>query len=126
MTKAPPKVLSTVEALHAHLDLFPDDHDARGILADALDEAGEHELADGYRVLRRLRKTPLYRNGEFWAWWYCVSSPDEQSNILEGGWWTAWKREVGYDRECFSIDSRRECEDAAARAYRPEFEEGAS
>jgi len=49
--------VTDIDAMHAHLDSHPDDHGARLVLADRLDEEGS-PLADGYRALGALERSP--------------------------------------------------------------------
>jgi hypothetical protein len=67
-------VTDTERAIQLHLDAHPEDHQARGVLADHLDEIGD-ERGPGYRAMSVLRLYPWYfRGSETWGWfeegWY--------------------------------------------------------
>jgi len=118
----------TVESLHRHLDAHPGDHQARWILADALEDVpGLECLADGYRALAASSLSPtnfehsdLYPGFDgFWEWWRPLTgSPDE----LPEYWFNLvapWRVYCDDNGVLLSKDfpTRREAEDAAALAF---------
>jgi hypothetical protein len=124
-------ILQTIDELHARLDEQPDDWQTRLVLADALEEAGgEHaELAAGYRRLGELRIYPadmsrdpppgFGKTGDDkagWQWWNFLQK--EEAVQAHRIWWDM--------RTSHWHPTRRLAEDAAARAYRPEFEESST
>ena len=132
-----PAVMDTEDAIQAWLDAHPDDHTARLVLADLLDERGDPRAA-GYRAMGRLRMYPsVHPNFSVWGGKCHPSnrSSDEWSQahrhlLLPSRWFRAmpfnranedWETP---DRPIWKRHrTRRAAEDAAALAYRPEFED---
>lgn len=84
----------TVAALLAAVRADPEDWDARRVLADALEEAGDLVAANGQRWQARERKWPL-PNGAEWAWGWIDDPggaqlhwrvPTDVMVTLMGGW----------------------------------------
>jgi hypothetical protein len=86
-----------IEAMHHHLDRNITDHTARGILADALDDAGVHDLAAGYRALSvlRLHPMPIGRKNGIW----------DGSVRTENSWIVYYKIAKGFPALTFGIPS---------------------
>ena len=68
---------SDLAAFHAYLDDHPEDHQAREIFADWLEEQGGElsRLGPGYRALGRLGMTPAHlqpcpndSTADYWMW----------------------------------------------------------
>lgn len=134
------EAVQRVEALHRWLDEHLDDWQVRLVLADALGEAGGEfaGLAAGYRALGRLRLYPAV-HPEFAVWGGTCHpsnnghdqwSRDHSHLLLPTRWFRAMpfcREQADWETEDRPIwkrqPSRRESENAAARAYRPEFEE---
>jgi len=121
----------TVDALHRHLNAHPGDHQARLILADALEDVPELEhLAEGYRALAALDRLPFPNGGghlleRSWATW---STPEQDNrgkdlSALPADW-CGLIRDAGAVCEgsrkghfMIVFHTRRESEDAAALAF---------
>jgi uncharacterized protein (TIGR02996 family) len=111
---------------HQALDAHPDDWQTRLVLADFLQERGDPR-ADGYRAIATLRRSPLLGvSSVTMCWWHCDSEgavprarntiPPDWFALLPSGTGSAmfWPllKEGGVNNR-----SRRECEDALARAF---------
>jgi uncharacterized protein (TIGR02996 family) len=116
--------MTTEDDFQAALDADPTDWQTRLVLADWLDERGDPR-AEGYRALGLLRKRPRmewYEHGvkrakmRHWVWRKFLTSatiPDLNYDCLNGDW-----RDLIPDiNEINSYRTRREAEDAAARAF---------
>jgi uncharacterized protein (TIGR02996 family) len=111
--------VTTEDDFSRALDATPDDWQTRLVFADWLEERGD-ERAEGYRALGRNRHVPWHdggypgfchpRNTFYGRWslpgdWYDVlSEKPEDGAVIVGQWWRQYR-------------SRRESEDAAARAF---------
>ena len=125
--------MTTEDDFQRMLDLNPDDHATRLILADFLDEAGDIR-ATGYRALGELRLVPNFEEYdspwgyEFddvgcWSWW-CVFPPDSMgaATLPQRDWHAAILTAHHYQyvdgtRGSKDFFTRREAEDAAALAF---------
>lgn len=119
--------LDTEDALQKHLDAHPDDHTARLVLADLLDERGD-ERAAGYRALGRLMLHPTTYN--------CTDTPGVNFYWCNRGSEhfvlpVCWFASLPHVPRLYTMsewpaaepNTRKSVEDAAAIAYRPEFED---
>lgn len=103
---------------HAHLDANPDDHHARMVFADYLDEQGDPRAA-GYRALGVVAKKPVrsaaYGNRFHWRSerWRDASRPVDP-NMLPVDWFGAMTDGTHIDQ---ISDDRRSLENAAATAF---------
>lgn len=115
--------MTTEDDFQRALDANPDDWQTRLVLADFLQELGD-ERAEGYRALGLLRRVPAdgesyrlrWKVSDMWTPSYRTAHP----TTLPEDWW----REAHIHTRCeagvrnpFLKGSRRECEDAAARAF---------
>jgi uncharacterized protein (TIGR02996 family) len=108
------------EAFQAALDLHPDDHTARLVFADFLEERGDPR-AEGYRALaigqHRTGKTKAFP-----CWWShvnCKQAKEETGGIhaqLPHDWW-AMLPLASDALWWFDARNRREAEDAATKAF---------
>lgn len=126
-----------IEAIHRHLDLHPDDHGARLVLADRLDDAGS-PLAEGTRALGLLQKRPVideqaHHRGHwvYGCWFYHADDHDSiranfpqtclDCNELPSEWvFQANKvRDSGSHNRvwCGYVETRRAAEEQAALAF---------
>jgi hypothetical protein len=128
---APPELDSTLEALHARLDLTPDDGFQRQVIADRLDELGPgwSELAEGYRVLGEFGRFP-YRPDDIYHenWWtwgtYRLPVEPDFSDLPRPWFELIWPSALAAARRgqmplghwCVFL-TRRAADDAAARAW---------
>ena len=124
-TQAKPEMCAEERAFQDALDADPSDWATRLVFADWLEDRGDPRAA-GYRRLGELRKYPFQPNKPN-RWWFWGGTWDG-SNRLPIPWQAAYMAIVdprGHKRG--SLDDthipRQEAEDAAALAYRPEFEE---
>jgi uncharacterized protein (TIGR02996 family) len=98
--------MTTTEALLARLLEHPDDWDAFGVYADALEENGQGELAFAYRWMRKNRRRPCrrfrYVSREGWtpAW-----TPRSVPQAYRWGWWCQGQPAYVYRRELASDEA---------------------
>lgn len=120
--------MSTEDAFQAALDAHPDDWHTRLVFADWLDELGDGR-AEGYRALAERKLCPYFDPHDPLCWWTTIDStcvplkglhgsgctlPDDWLHAIEG--LGADPRFRPCDREIRAL-SRRQAEDAAARAF---------
>lgn len=119
-----------IELLHESLDADPFDYVLRMALADALTDAGEPALAEGYRALAAGKRVPLHNphahtEDARWTWGWCLSCYDigydscttitkdnftaGYGHFLPGSWARLLPTRSGA--------TRRAAEDAAAAAF---------
>lgn len=127
-------LLATISALHATLDKTPDDHHARLLLGDALEEAGGEWAvrADGYRALGSIGRYAYCGNSESFAVAnYRIDGEDHTDALglpdrsdLPEDWFSAITTALPIGRVmdgkygswlCYA--SRREAEGDAAKAF---------
>lgn len=116
----------TIAALHKQLDQIATCHmtlsDVRKVLADALEELGD-PLAEGYRALGYNDRRPYFSGAHQNKWcWLTAPENDGSPSRLPRAWWNRLKGGAAAPRtlsdttwKCF--ESRREADDAAARAF---------
>ncbi len=123
------------EAFHAHLDAHPDDHTARMILADHLDEMGDPR-GPGYRALGMLGRQPKhvpentnrpFDRPEHYEWgWLTDPTFHSERNKYPSAVTREWNDAIGEHPDNMRIwgptgtptfASRRTAEDAAAHAF---------
>lgn len=115
--------MDDIEALHRHLDRVPDDHTARLVLADRLEEAGS-PLAEGYRALGIYGRRPRLDGQQMlWCWSWTTESTWPQRPYqtfpwcIPRDWWRAMRGDIESGHRGIDQPSRREAEDAAAMAF---------
>jgi uncharacterized protein (TIGR02996 family) len=118
--------VTTEDDFHRILDDSPADWHTRLVFADWLDERGDPRGA-GYRAIARRRRRPLQgRHLDTDTWWWHSSSEDRVEdfhNHIPTDWFAHLPRDDGNEhfwpvfRSGGGIKSRRECEDALARAF---------
>ncbi len=104
------------DAFHAHLDQFPDDHTARQVFADWLDEHNDPR-GPGYRALGKLGKTPENHKGSHRWWGAREDTHQNQSYFLPRDWAIATAMRRPELSGGHPYTSRREAEDHAAHAF---------
>jgi uncharacterized protein (TIGR02996 family) len=111
-----------LDRVHQHLDEHPDDHDARVVVTELLDEAGDARSA-GYRALGVLRRRPVDPPREKWsepgfhngrAGYGLERSPHAR---LPDDWLAAIDQSLALGDWWRVCPTRREIEDAAAAAF---------
>jgi uncharacterized protein (TIGR02996 family) len=125
--------MTTEDDFQAALDANPEDWQMRLVLADWLQERGDPR-AEGYRALGRLRFRPQTLGSDeppTW-WWYDDGSdfardrrdmrpeyrlPRAWYHIAQREWEVRRPQPKGKAKDCCNHDTRREAEDAAARAF---------
>lgn len=109
--------MTTEDDFQAALDAKPEDWQTRLVFADWLQERGDPR-ADGYRALGVLRLWPK-REGEgeggTWAYQGGVADDYPACHTLPRDWFDADSPGNTYWTQ--DLDTRRESEDAAARAF---------
>lgn len=113
-------ILDTIATLHRQLDANPEEHNLRGVLADALEEAGEGcaEMAPGYRALCELRRNPHGYASNDWGWWHKHdTSINDGRDYLPPEWFKLIPTGSRGNNQFRTFPSRREAEDAAAKAF---------
>ncbi len=119
--------MTTEDDFHAALDRDPDDHLARLVFADWLQDQGDPR-ADGYRALGRRRRYPQAYDAEgnigtgdniaSWSWWDDIGGVDREHSDLFRDWFNLLKPNTAdispYMRK---YATRREAEDAAALVF---------
>lgn len=128
-------IYATEDDFQRHLDECPDDHFARLVFADWLQDRDDSR-ADGYRVLGAHPVFPWFdkysvpwgapevKNGVAWCWWGRTVDPGCLPHCLPDDWFDAVKSEFQY-KASYQEDSptskdfytRREADDAAALAF---------
>jgi uncharacterized protein (TIGR02996 family) len=102
---------------HAALDATPDDWQTRLVFADWLDEQGDPRAA-GYRALATLRARPQSTGSH---WWSNRADADWSShagfNLLPEDWFELTTPSMESQSCHCDFDTRRDAEDAAARAF---------
>lgn len=105
-------------AFHAHIDAHPDDHGAREIFADWLQDRDDPR-AEGYRALGALQRWPG-ASPQFPCWWShqgCRTVlKDQYHGRLPPAWFYAMRARESQWWWC-DYPNRREAEDAAALAW---------
>lgn len=110
----------TEDNWQAYLDLHPDHHEVRVRFGDWLEERGDRR-ADGYRALGILQLRTGSTN-QFPCWWshkLCVEAAANGNDFaqLPADWFLLLKRSVTGGTWWRDYLTRREAEDAAARAF---------
>lgn len=118
--------MTTEDDFQTALDAQPDDWQTRLVLADFLSERDDAR-ADGYRAIAAQRRCPrlTFRPGTM-CWWHCdFGDPASRShNTIAKDWFALLPSGVGSNlfwplikNHTTDTKSRRECEDALARAF---------
>lgn len=108
--------MSDEDAFQAHLDQHPDDHTARLVFADWLQERDDPR-AEGYRALGVLRKLPDRGAGRPLAkWWWFWTNARRRCHELPDDWWRQWRLLVNGNMND-KTHTRRYIDNAAALAF---------
>jgi uncharacterized protein (TIGR02996 family) len=119
--------LTTEDDFQHVIDANPEDWPTRQVFADWLDDRADPRAA-GYRAIAVRQRRPLQgHNKDREAWWWCCPSTgnavDNFHNIIPPDWFALLAPDVG-NRMFWpvftatgGIMTRRECEDALARAF---------
>jgi uncharacterized protein (TIGR02996 family) len=116
--------MTTEEDFQNHLDAHPNDHTARMVFADFLDDAGDPRAA-GYRALGKLGRVPGTREhlpGQFlWCRFNFRTNPGwtqmSMGEHLPYDWYSHLPPPTNQGVQITQHPSRREAEDAAAHAF---------
>jgi uncharacterized protein (TIGR02996 family) len=129
--------MTDIDAMHAHLDSHPDDHGARLVLADRLEDAGS-PLAEGMRALALMERWPvrdqLDSHRGHWVygrWFYHCDDHDAiranfpetclDCNELPSEWVFRANKVRAPDSQnrvwCGYVQTRREAEEQAAEGF---------
>jgi hypothetical protein len=104
--------MTIVDEIHAHLDRNIDDHMARLVLADALEEQ-DSDLAEGYRTLGKFGIYPQYDTIGYTVW---IRSRIAAYSEIEYDWWYLYVDNKFIHN--FWFDTRREVEDKVAKVFK--------
>lgn len=115
--------MTTEDDFQTALDAHPEDWNTRLVFADWLQDRGDPR-STGYRAIAVQRLRPLsgtiYKRSA--CWWHC--KPDDTfHNIIPRDWFALLPAGQGNNvfwplvTETRGVKSRRECEDALARAF---------
>lgn len=109
--------MTTEDDFQAMLDANPDDWATRMVFADWLEERGD-KRAEGYRDMGRGHIRPMFEH-RFNRWsWGETDTGTSYGCVLRYSWYRAIVKLYLYqDRAVVAFPTRREAEDAAARAY---------
>jgi uncharacterized protein (TIGR02996 family) len=122
--------VTTEDDFQNALDANPTDWHTRLVFADWLEDRSDPRAA-GYRAIAAVRRYPLdgthgERRRQGW-WWHCAADPAEHRiphhNDIPGDWFALLP--VRYGNKTFwplhtatgGLRTRRQCEDALARAF---------
>ena len=107
--------MTTEEDFQQALDAHPDDHHTRLVFADWLDERDDPRAA-GYRALGVLRRRAMRYEATTHAWCSPARFGSERGDTLPQDWFDTVLGTSG-DVLLRTAPTRREAEDAAAKAF---------